>query len=166
MTTKDDNQAGAVSSKAPDWKHVSDDRWAEWDDELFPDEQLLYDGEGRFQGDYNSLEALHIVSRSVLPRGVRLTLIALLLRCSPRPEGWCCWPSMKTLGLDVGISDRTVRRSVRKLERCRLVKVFPGGPRRPHTYRLNMERIYRLFLRTGARDWRDWMPRRPPTRPS
>jgi hypothetical protein len=47
----------------------------------------------------------------------RLVLLALADACS-RDDGSGCWPSAITIGRKAGISDRTVRRVIARLERA------------------------------------------------
>lgn len=47
-------------------------------------------------------------------------LLALVLRCNDAGE---CWPSHSTLGRDCWLNDRTVRRSLLRLEAARLISV-------------------------------------------
>jgi hypothetical protein len=68
----------------------------------------------------------------------RLVLLALADACS-RDDGSGCWPSAATIGRKAGISDRTVRRVIARLEAGGHILVNRGGGRSANSYIVVMD---------------------------
>ena len=68
----------------------------------------------------------------------RLVMLALADACS-RDDGSGCWPSAVTIGRKAGISDRTVRRVIARLEQHGRILVNRGGGRSANSYTVVMD---------------------------
>jgi len=65
-------------------------------------------------------------------------LVVLLALVSYADDKGQCWPSLRLLARDTGLSPGTVRRHMLTLKRCGYVRVvIPGGGRQVNTYRLS-----------------------------
>lgn len=67
-------------------------------------------------------------------------LVLLAIADQARDDGTDAWPSIARLAVKVGVSERTVQRSIRKLAELGELAITEGGGRhRPNTYRVVME---------------------------
>ena len=89
-----------------------------------------------------------------------LVVYSFLLRCEDR-ETHQCWPSIRTIGKAVGMSENTVRKYIRQLEGCGLITTEPtevitrGGQKRNGNLRFTLTPVREVIDRHYAQKLED-----------